>query len=656
MLNLTKKIFRTSRNNRPRRRKRAVKDKMTSHLPASLLLSCLVLLGGDHASAELAVDMSPPPTKTCADEPWTSLQRVLQASAPYPAEMGASPDFVELTNKVLTIDGEIIDPQELPPTYEAGGSHPEDEKAEAGTRAAQVEDQNKPQSLFAYFREHFKECREGFLSFLIYLSLHHPQHSASFKTLAKDFARELNPLALRQPDLLSWPLFGQVEQVIGTYDVEDNVISVDAKPRFPYFVKVKKNRWNHGGRSSSVKVDAAAELHESENTTFIEHIPNTRISPMLGMVHSNFGLQGSLDLLRRISEPAFVDSDAAKPTRRKVVFDVGVFDGGDWAKAIVELGCIGVGFEMVKRNRNLMRKNFPYWRKENVEGPVPVVPGKLLPEKEFVNKTDAASSSGVVTTTAQLAAHLQGRPVLTLDEIAHVKAMNEQHILEERERLEGKDNDNDKGDTKADHAAEKNATPQPGFFHLIGAALGAAARAQKVLSRYDYTSLALMGYLDGPPDMEEEEVAVVTLDDLFGLSDATAATNARHFPAELKKIDLLKIDTEGAELYVLKGAERLLQHTMVHYLVFEYQPAMLANTGTDHVDLLHFVAHYGFECFSLKLPTWESMSFEAFAAQYVRKDRLRLKGMGFIEDIICENRYWVSAETEEEEKLGKNEL
>ena len=34
------------------------------------------------------------------------------------------------------------------------------------------------------------------------------------------------------------------------------------------------------------------------------------------------------------------------------------------------------------------------------------------------------------------------------------------------------------------------------------------------------------------------------------------------------------------------------------------------------------------------------MHFKEFAEQYVQASHLQLRGMGKLEDVICENRYW----------------
>ncbi|CAD7938267.1 unnamed protein product [Amoebophrya sp. A25] len=583
--------------------------------------------------AEVSVDFTPPPTKTCSDEPWAALHKVLNVSAAYPdgGQTKPSPDF------------------------------------EAYMRSL---------SSFTYFRENFRECREGFLSFLFYMSLHHNEHKQSFRTLANDFSRELNPLALRQPELLSWPMFGQVESLSPAWDVEDNNLGLmDAIPKFQYLVPLERPRWQRLKEQKAGQKNVPTrqkglqqqgqEVRSDDRETLVPHHPVTRISGMAGMVHSEHGLTGSLDLLRRLAEPTFAEreqqsqaeeksltedgsggvgstpveskdieegSQVSKnsrseqprplPVRSQVILDVGTFDGSDWAKAIVESGFLGIGFEMVARNRALMMKNFEHL--DRVEGAARVVPGERAPDARFKQALDAIldwRKMGLLRNGSGEANLAQ--PMPNECGAAEVDAKDSASCQADKKEY---------GEGISSEALEAIRPDERGrgFFHLVGAALGKEAKKQRVLSRYDYTSLALMGYLDGPPDMEEEAVAVVTLDDLFATG---------YFPSSLK-IDVLKIDTEGFELGVLKGAEAALRDTRVHFLIFEYQPAMLSTTGTDHEDILHFVAHYGFHCYSLKLPSIASLSFAEFAVQYERPDRLQLKGMGAIEDIICENRYW----------------
>jgi len=127
--------------------------------------------------------------------------------------------------------------------------------------------------------------------------------------------------------------------------------------------------------------------------------------------------------------------------------------------------------------------------------------------------------------------------------------------------------------------------------------------------------------------MEIEEVAVVRIDDIVSHVGLPS------------KVDILKLDAEGYEMGALRGAEDLLRTTSIHYIVLEYHPAMLATSGTDHLELLTFLSHYGFQCYSLKIGN-APMSHETFAATYTHPSKLKLRGMGSLEDLICENIRW----------------
>lgn len=58
---------------------------------------------------------------------------------------------------------------------------------------------------------------------------------------------------------------------------------------------------------------------------------------------------------------------------------------------------------------------------------------------------------------------------------------------------------------------------------------------------------------------------------------------------------LLKTDTQGYELSVLKGAVKLLA-TRVHFLMVEFSYGLMGASGTDPLELLHFIYDRGFIC------------------------------------------------------------
>jgi FkbM family methyltransferase len=60
------------------------------------------------------------------------------------------------------------------------------------------------------------------------------------------------------------------------------------------------------------------------------------------------------------------------------------------------------------------------------------------------------------------------------------------------------------------------------------------------------------------------------------------------------RIDLIKMDIEGAEPKALKGAEQLIRHHKRIILVTEFHPANLRSGGTDPEEFLDFVSSLGF--------------------------------------------------------------
>jgi FkbM family methyltransferase len=76
---------------------------------------------------------------------------------------------------------------------------------------------------------------------------------------------------------------------------------------------------------------------------------------------------------------------------------------------------------------------------------------------------------------------------------------------------------------------------------------------------------------------------VVRLDDLFALSG--------------KRVDLVKVDVEGAELMVFRGARGLLERAAQEapVWVFEYEPENYARFGYVLADLARFLRRYDYE-------------------------------------------------------------
>ncbi len=64
----------------------------------------------------------------------------------------------------------------------------------------------------------------------------------------------------------------------------------------------------------------------------------------------------------------------------------------------------------------------------------------------------------------------------------------------------------------------------------------------------------------------------------------------------ISMIDHLKVDVEGAELYVLKGCSELLKRKAVHRLQFEYSKDMILGVGLDGTEVFTFLKDYGYTC------------------------------------------------------------
>jgi hypothetical protein len=78
-----------------------------------------------------------------------------------------------------------------------------------------------------------------------------------------------------------------------------------------------------------------------------------------------------------------------------------------------------------------------------------------------------------------------------------------------------------------------------------------------------------------------EPVAVHTLDDYCKSS-------------EIARIDLLKIDTQGFEVEVLRGSDRMLASDGIILVLAEVQFAEVFEGGATFCDVQQFLARYGF--------------------------------------------------------------
>lgn len=87
------------------------------------------------------------------------------------------------------------------------------------------------------------------------------------------------------------------------------------------------------------------------------------------------------------------------------------------------------------------------------------------------------------------------------------------------------------------------------------------------------------GYLVNVPSKHDIKTEVVRLDDILGV----------------QKIDLIKIDAEGYEARILKGASKILAANPDVILCLEWNYKLLNNQGTDHIDFANSLKAAGFK-------------------------------------------------------------
>jgi FkbM family methyltransferase len=81
---------------------------------------------------------------------------------------------------------------------------------------------------------------------------------------------------------------------------------------------------------------------------------------------------------------------------------------------------------------------------------------------------------------------------------------------------------------------------------------------------------------------------------------------------DIGSVDMVKIDTEGAELEVLKGFNGWLAERPPKYIFVECIDDHLKRFGADSSCLISFLIENGYKCFYLKSGHWRSVSIKRF--------------------------------------------
>lgn len=94
-------------------------------------------------------------------------------------------------------------------------------------------------------------------------------------------------------------------------------------------------------------------------------------------------------------------------------------------------------------------------------------------------------------------------------------------------------------------------------------------------------------YVDNDPTQRVDRIVAVTLDEVAGLMGWT-------------EVALLKIDVEGAEPLVLKGAEQLLRRKAIRALLIEFIPEFMREMGHDLDAYVAYIRGFGYEFYRIE--------------------------------------------------------
>jgi FkbM family methyltransferase len=118
---------------------------------------------------------------------------------------------------------------------------------------------------------------------------------------------------------------------------------------------------------------------------------------------------------------------------------------------------------------------------------------------------------------------------------------------------------------------------EPGHSYLVNAAVGAEPASLPFLSSGAGSTLL-------PPsskDSGQVQVPVVRIDDFIQ-----------------EDVYLFKIDTQGFDHFVLKGAEKLFRNHVVRQIIFEVEPLAMSRSKLKISDTMEMVQGYGMACFT----------------------------------------------------------
>ena len=142
---------------------------------------------------------------------------------------------------------------------------------------------------------------------------------------------------------------------------------------------------------------------------------------------------------------------------------------------------------------------------------------------------------------------------------------------------------------------------------------------------------------DVPASANTTKVPIHTLDDLVARHAWPNAT-----------IEWMKVDAQGFDTLVLRGAAQLLAASRIRRFIFEFTPSMMPGREHEAIDALNWLASTGAKCVPCnsahtvprmngvpRVVTRPPTSFEEFVAPYVTPGARNTLGISGYDDMVC---------------------
>jgi FkbM family methyltransferase len=138
-----------------------------------------------------------------------------------------------------------------------------------------------------------------------------------------------------------------------------------------------------------------------------------------------------------------------------------------------------------------------------------------------------------------------------------------------------------------------------GFFDRVKVVNKAVFSTTRMIEFGVYDKYIAGSSLFARAESQRQDFSYPQFDDEFRLIEVEAVTLDSYF-AGGSKVDLLKIDAEGAEPHILAGAERLLTENKEVQIIMEFAPRLFERSGYSAHKLCADIQALGFQAFRIK--------------------------------------------------------